>query len=63
MRLQERHKRDLKKVIEELTAEYNKAIENDYIFKPMAYTLYHLWKKWDAKEHSRISNTYPESEG
>jgi len=26
-------------------------------FKPMAYTLYHLWEKWDAKEHSRISNT------
>lgn len=57
MRLQERHKRDLKKAIEELTAVYNKAVEDVYIFKPMAYTLYHLWEKWDAEEHSRISNT------
>ena len=32
-------------------------IENDFVFKPMAYTLYHLWQKWDAKEHSRTSNT------
>lgn len=62
MRLKERYKRNLKKVIEELTAEYNKSVENDYVLKPMAYTLYHLWKKWDAKEHSRISNT-SESEG
>lgn len=54
MRLQERYKRNLKKVIEELTAEYNKSVENDYVLKPMAYTLYHLWKKWDAKEHSRV---------
>lgn len=57
MRLQERHKRDLKKAIEELTAEYSKTIENDYVFKPMAYTLYHLWQKWDAKEYARITNT------
>ncbi|MBQ1294363.1 MAG: hypothetical protein IIY21_10015 [Clostridiales bacterium] len=47
----------MEKAIEELTTEYNKAIENDYVFKPMAYTLYHLWEKWDAKEHSRICNT------
>lgn len=57
MRLQERHKRDLKKAIEELTAEYNKAIEDGYVFKPMAFTLYHLWQKWDDIEYSRISNT------
>jgi len=57
MRLKEHHKRDLKKAIEELTAEYEKTVENDYVFKPMAYTLYHLRQKWDAKEHSRISNT------
>jgi len=63
MRLQERYKRNLKKAIEELTAEYNKSVENDYVLKPMAYTLYHLWKKWDAKEHSRVSNTSAESEG
>ena len=62
MRLQERYKRNLKKAIEELTAEYNKSVENDYVLKPMAYTLYHLWKKWDAKEHSRVSNTSAESE-
>ena len=54
MRMKERYKKDLKKAIEELTAEYNKAIENDYVFKPMAYTLYHLWQKWDDKEHKRI---------
>ena len=57
MRLQERHKRDLKKAIEELTAEYNQAIEDGYVFKPMAFTLYHLWQKWDDIEYSRISNT------
>ena len=57
MRLKERHKRDLKKAIEELTTMYETNIENDYVFFPMAYTLYHLWQKWDAKEHSRISNT------
>lgn len=57
MRLKERYKRDLKKAIEELTAEYTKTIENDFVFKPMSFTLYHLWQEWDAKEHSRISNT------
>lgn len=57
MRLKESHKRDLIKVIEELIVEYNKVVENDYVINPMAYTLYHLWEKWDAKEHSRISNT------
>ena len=35
MRLKERHKRDLKKAIEELTAMYETNIENDYVFKPM----------------------------
>ena len=57
MRMKERHKRDLKKAIDELTAEYNAAIESDFVYKPMAYTLYHLWKVWDAKEDSRVSNT------
>lgn len=57
MRLKERHKRDLKKAIEELTAMYETNIENDFVYKPMACTLYHLWKVWDAKEESRISNT------
>lgn len=57
MRLQERHKRDLEKAIEELTAEYTKVIENDNVLKPMSYTLYRLWERWDVKEHSRISNT------
>lgn len=51
------YERDLKKAIEELTAEYTKTIENDFIFKPMSFTLYHLWTEWDVKEHSRISNT------
>ncbi len=51
------YERDLKKAIDELTEKYTNAIENDYVFKPMAFTLYHLWQEWDAKEHSRISNT------
>ena len=57
MRLQERQKRDLKKAIDELTAEYTKALEKDFVFKPMAFTLYHLWQKWDAKEHARLERS------
>lgn len=51
------YERDLKKAIEELTTEYTKTIENDFVFKPMSFTLYYLWQEWDVKEHSRISNT------
>ena len=42
--------KELQKVIMELTAEYAKALNNEHIFKPMAFTLYHLWQKWDDKE-------------
>ena len=51
------YERDLKKAIEELTVKYTKTIENDFVFKPMSFTLYQLWQEWDIKEHSRISNT------
>lgn len=47
------YKRDLKKAIEELTEEYNKTLEKDFVYKPMSFTLYHLWQKWDSKEHIR----------
>lgn len=51
--LRKRHrKQNLKKVIEELITMYKTNIENDYVLNPMSYTLYHLWKKWDAKEKS-----------
>ena len=44
----------LQKAILELTAEYEKALDGDFIFKPMSFALYHLWQKWDAKEHKRL---------
>ena len=46
--------KELQKVISELTKEYAKALENKYIFKPMAFALYHVWKKCDEKEHSKL---------
>ena len=49
--------KELQKVIFELTKEYAKALEDKYIFKPMAFALYHVWKKWDAKEHARLERS------
>ena len=46
--------KELQKVIFELTKEYTKALEDEYVFKPMAFALYHVWKKWDEKEHFKL---------
>ena len=43
----------LEKVYVELTEEYEKAINNNYVFKPMEYALYQVWKKYDVKEKNR----------
>ena len=32
---------------------YDKAVATSYVHKPVAYSLYKLWRKWDAKEKVR----------
>lgn len=32
---------------------YDRAVASPYVHKPVAYSLYKLWRKWDAKERSR----------
>lgn len=32
---------------------YDKAVASSYVHKPVAYSLYKLWRKWDAKEKVR----------
>jgi hypothetical protein len=40
-------------IISEFSKIYDKAVASPYIRKPIAYTLYKLWRKWDAKEKPR----------
>mgnify|MGYP003292560188 CR=1 FL=1 len=39
----------LEKAIELLKAEYEKAKKQPFVQKPLAYALYHTWKKVDEK--------------
>lgn len=32
---------------------YDRAVASPYVHKPVAYSLYKLWRKWDAKEKVR----------
>ena len=32
---------------------YDKAVASPYVHKPVAYSLYKLWRKWDVKEKVR----------
>ena len=48
--------KNLANVIVELTKEYQQALKNPYVFKPMAYSLYRVWEHWDKKEHKRLEN-------
>lgn len=50
----EKQSQDLQRVIKEISTEYEKALTTPYVFKPMAYTLYKVWSRWDSKEHKRI---------
>ena len=42
-------KMTLEVAIEMLKIEYEKAKKNEYIFNPLAYALYQVWKKTDRK--------------
>lgn len=33
---------------------YDKAVASPYVRKPVAYSLYKLWRKWDVKEKERM---------
>lgn len=39
--------RDLDKAIKELKELYDKACKLEHIRNPLAYALYHVWKKYD----------------
>ena len=45
--------RPLKMAIAELNNQYNRAIQNPYIVKPIAYALYHTWRIVDSKPNKR----------
>lgn len=32
---------------------YDKAVATSYVHKPVAYSLYKLWRRWDVKEKVR----------
>lgn len=40
----------LEKAIELLKAEYERAKKLEYVHKPLAWALFQVWKKVDAKE-------------
>lgn len=41
------------KILQDFDKVYRKAIASPYIKKPVAYSLYKVWKQWDAKEEPR----------
>ena len=42
-----KHETDLDRAITELKKEYEQALRDNYIQKPLAYALYQVWKKVD----------------
>ena len=42
------------KAIKMLAEEYRKAQANVWVYKPMAYALYQIWKWFDKHEKSRL---------
>ena len=43
----------LEKAIEMLKAEYEKAKKQEWVFDPIAYALYHTWKKVDENRRRK----------
>lgn len=43
----------LEKAIEILNAEYEQAKKQPFVVKPLAYALYHTWKKVDEKLNNK----------
>lgn len=41
------------KISQDFDKVYRKAVASPYIKKPIAYSLYQVWKQWDAKEEPR----------
>ena len=41
---------DLEKAIRDLKAEYAKALSYEWVYNPLAYALYQVWRKYDAKK-------------
>ena len=48
-----RAEQKLNKAVKILTDEYNKALSDKYVQKPMAYALYQVWKHFDEKEKGK----------
>lgn len=46
----------LGKAIGDLIANYEDAIHNSGVNKPISYALYQTWKQWNEKEESRKKN-------
>jgi len=38
------------KALEMLTKEYEKALEKEWVYNPVAYALYQTWKEADARD-------------
>lgn len=45
---------DIWKVIVLLYENYKKALDQDFVMKPISYALYHTWKYVDKVEKSRM---------
>ena len=41
---------DLEKAIADLKEEYEKALSYEWVCNPLAYALFLVWRKWDAKK-------------
>lgn len=44
---------DFEKAVYDFLLEYKKAVDSDFVGKPISYALYQTWKKWDVKEKWR----------
>lgn len=44
--------KEIEKAIELLKAEYEEAKKQEWVYNPLAYALYHTWKKVDEKSNN-----------
>ena len=45
--------RKIGKAIGDLIENYEYAIHNDFVYKPISYALHQTWEKWNEKEEPR----------
>ncbi len=46
----DKEQKELKKAIKDLTLLYEQALQSKYIYNPLAFALYHTWKKFDGRK-------------